>query len=123
MNIFEILGKEGYLELQFNDYDKDIDLIQLLIEDTNVINKWGEPKIDIITKGKKGDCPYFWVSTGLVVISEKAKDELHDIWEKDNIELLPLKYNDTYYYLLHITKTQNISYNMLNEYEIEVEKE
>ena len=75
MNIFEILGKEGYLELQFNDYDKDIDLIQLLIEDTNVINKWGEPKIDIITKGKKGDCPYFWVSTGLVVISEKAKDE------------------------------------------------
>lgn len=123
MIIYEISGKEGYLELQFKNYDVDKKLIRLLRENCSVENDWKVPEVDIITKGKNSDCPMLWVSTNLVVVSEKAKKELIDIWEKDNIELLPLSCGNTIYYLLHIMQTEDTSYDISEDYELVFNKD
>lgn len=122
MIIYEISSKEGYLELQFKNYDSDKMLIKLLSEDKSVLKEWGMPEVDIITKGKKTDCPFFWVSTQLVVVSEKAKNELQDVWEADNIELLPMICEDTIYYMIHIMQIENVSYDYGNHYSIVFDK-
>ncbi|MBN1045258.1 MULTISPECIES: hypothetical protein [unclassified Clostridium] len=118
MIIYKVSGKEGYLELQFKNYDSDKELIRLLSEDRSVKKEWGTPAVNIITKGKKTDCPFFWVGTRLAVVSEKAKDELKDVWEADNIELLPLICDDIIYYILHIMQTENISFDFADDYSI-----
>lgn len=116
MIIYKISSKEGYLELQFKNYDSDKILVDLLVEEKSVLKEWGVPEVEIITKGKKSDCPFFWVSSQLVVVSENAKDELYDVWEADNIELLPMKYNNDIYYMVHIMQIENISYKVDDEY-------
>ncbi|OFS24190.1 hypothetical protein [Clostridium sp. HMSC19A10] len=122
MIIYKVLGKDGYLDLQFKNYDSDKMLIKFLSEENSVLNEWGMPEVDIITKGKKGDCPTFWVSTQLVVVSEKAKNELKDVWKADNVELLPMKCGDTTYYMLHIMQIQDISYDYGESYSIVFDK-
>lgn len=123
MTIYKILGKEGYLELQFKNDDVDNNLIGLLGENYSIANKWNAPEVDIITKGKKSDCPIFWEGNNLIVVSEKAKNELSDVWEEDNIELLPLICGDTIYYLLHIMQTENTSYDISEDYELVFNKD
>ena len=58
MIIYKVSGKEGYLELQFKNYDSDKELIRLLSEDRSVKKEWGTPAVNIITKGKKTDCSF-----------------------------------------------------------------
>lgn len=110
MRIYKAYGKEEYEELQFVNYDEDIEMLNLLLEDSPVCDKWITPQVEVITKGKKSDRPFLWVDTRTLVVSEKAKSELKDIWIEDNIELLPIKCNQDIYYLVHIMNTENISY-------------
>lgn len=112
MKIYKVSVKNGYLELQFKNYHSDKMLLKLLSEDKSVLEEWGMPEVDIITKGKKSDCPFFWASMQLVVVSEKAKEELKDVWKYDNIELLPLICGADIYYMIHIMQTENISYEL-----------
>lgn len=122
MTIYEACGKEGYEELQFKNYDEDIKLLNLLLEDRSVKEEWGMPEVDIITKGKKGDCPYFWVDSKVLIISEKAKNELKDVWEKDNIELLPLNCYKEKYYIVHIMNADQVSYDFTDDYNIKFDE-
>lgn len=122
MTIYKFYGKEGYLELQLKNYDIDKELIYLLDENRSIASEWKKIELEIVTKGKKTDSPYFWAGDQLAIVSEKAKNELKDVWESDNVELLPLACGDATYYLLHIMQTENISYDISEEYELILDK-
>lgn len=121
MTVYKFYGKEGYLELQLKNYDTDKELLYLLDENRSVINEWKIVETEIVTKGKKTDSPYFWAGNQLAIISERAKNELMDVWDEDNIELLPVVCGDTNYYLIHIMQTENISYDISEKYELIVD--
>ncbi len=123
MTVYKFYGKEGYLELQLKNYDTDKELLRLLSEEKSVKDEWKIPELEIVTKGKKTDCPFFWGGTCLAMVSENAKNELKDVWEKDNIELLPLSCGNTIYYLLHIMQTEDTSYDISEDYELVFNKD
>ncbi|MCB2355752.1 hypothetical protein [Clostridium estertheticum] len=112
MKIYEITGANGFEELQLRNYEQKKYCIDWLESDVSIRDKWNDDiEVDIITKGKKSDCPFIWVGKGVMVISENAKEKLESYWIDDCIELLPIKCKEGVYYLLHVIDVRNISFD------------
>lgn len=110
MKIYYLGSKEGYRDITLKDYDKDSKYIKMLECDYRIKDKWPRIELEIASKGKKSDIPYFWASGGRLVLSENARNKMRDIFETEKIELLPMYLENEVYYLVHIVKMEDIKF-------------
>lgn len=111
MRIYEVVGAEGFMQFQLKDYEKDSKYINLLSEDGSIEDRWKTLDVDVVTKGKKSDFPFFWGGIRLIVVSKEATIELEDLCESQQMEFLPLKSQDEVYYIIHIINSEKISFS------------
>ena len=90
----DYLLTEGSYELE-KKYDGD----ELLLEE------WGCKEIKVCSKGKKGDLGCCNYPSDALILKGRALEELKSVFE-DEAELLPVKYGDDIWYIVHGTKIE-----------------
>ena len=111
MKIYTINRVDGFEEFQLTNYDEDSCYTDLLNSDKSLLNEWKELEVTVVTKGKKSDFPYIWTGMGLITISEKAKNILEGLCNKEVIEFLPIDCSGNRYYFIHIITPININFD------------
>ena len=76
-------------------------------------DNWGVKELYTDEKNRKPDIAYFSGVSFNMLIGEKAYECLKDILDLEDIELLPTKYKEEKYFLLHGIKSYDIHYDLI----------
>lgn len=109
MKLYETTCYEGYEDLGLKNEDYD-EYIESLANNYSLKNNWPKIELEIVNKGKKSDMPFFWGEMGMMVISEKFKNEMKDFFCDKSFELLPLYLDETVYYIVHVIEVNKVNF-------------
>lgn len=85
-------------------------------------DNWGVKELYTDEKNRKPDIAYFSSVSFNMLIGEKAYECLKDILDLEDIELLPTKYKEEKYFLLHGIKSYDIHYDLISILDKKIEK-
>lgn len=99
---------QDFESFQFVDFENDYQYFENNFDNTEAIHSWKEILIEVIDGFKVSECPNFWGSTGVIMLSHKAKEVLEPFIGQ-TVEFLPLVdlANNKKYYALHFLKYLN----------------
>lgn len=108
MKLFNVVESEGYET--FGLLKEDWDIISKYEGVETILEDWGERELRKDEESKKSDIAYFTDMPYSLLINEKAYKCLTGIIGTNEIELLPTKYKEQRYYLLHCIKAYDVKY-------------
>lgn len=108
MKLYEITCSE-YFEA-YNILDSNYKLNRKFDGIEKMSDEWGVKTLQKIHKGKKADIAYNWSFNGSLILKEHAYEILKNIFLDDEVEMLPVAYENERCYIPHcITAVSNMN--------------
>lgn len=111
MKLYKVIEKEGYET--FGLLNRDWKIMKKYEGIEKITDDWGIRELRLDEKNNESDIAYFTNMPYSILISNKAYENLSSILDLNDIELLPTKYKEQKYFLLHGIKAYDVNYELI----------
>ena len=106
MKFYRLSSANGYEDYMLTDEYRSLALNDRFEETEPMLTEWGFKELTACTTGKNAPLGYCSEPVGALVLKGQAYEALKDIFA-DGAELLPVKYGNETWYLVHATSIED----------------